>query len=302
MKKRILITGSNGLLGQKIVRNYSSDDRFEIVATARGECRIEGVEGFTYVTLDTSVIDDVHAVFRQVQPDVVIHAAAMTNVDACELNPEECDLLNIEATRNVVRACEEIGCYLVHVSTDFIFDGADGPYNEEATPNPLSHYGWSKLHAEELVQQATCSWSIARTVLVIGVVPGLSRSNIVLWAKGALSKGEKIRVVDDQWRTPTLAEDLADGCMLLAASGKTGVYNISGEDFYSVFEMVQVIADHWKLDKSLIEKVSSETLAQPAKRPPKTGFIIEKAKIELGYKPHAFLEAIELISQQAGGN
>jgi dTDP-4-dehydrorhamnose reductase len=120
----------------------------------------------------------------------------------------------------------------------------------------------------------------------------------VLWAKGALEKGEKIYVVDDQFRTPTLAEDLAQGCILIALKGATGVYNISGKDFMSIYDLVCHVADHWKLDKTLINRSSSEKLNQPAKRPPITGFKLDKARADLGYQPHSFKEALKLIDQQ----
>src|SRR5690606_9134372 len=126
------------------------------------------------------------------QPQVIVNTAAMTNVDACEQDPEGCRQLNIEAVATLVALCEEFGIHLIHLSTDFIFDGKDGPYTENAPPNPLSLYGQSKLDAEQLIQQSACKWTILRTILVYGVVADMSRSNIVLWAKGALEKGQPL--------------------------------------------------------------------------------------------------------------
>ena len=142
------------------------------------------------------------------------------------------------------------------------------------------------------------SWAIARTVLVYGVADKMSRSNIVLWAKDALEKGKAINVVNDQWRTPTLAEDLEDGCISIAKQKAKGFYNISGEDFMSIDELVKRVADFWNLEASIISTVSSDTLNQPAKRPPRTGFILKKAKSELGYKPHSFEEGLAVVDQQ----
>jgi dTDP-4-dehydrorhamnose reductase len=198
----------------------------------------------------------------------------------------------------VSEACQHLNIHLIHLSTDFIFDGKNGPYAEDDEPNPLSHYGRSKLKSELIVKQGTNPWSIVRTVLVLGVADDMSRSNIVLWAKSSLEKGKSINVVSDQYRTPTLAEDLAQGCMLIARKKATGVYNISGKDFMSVNEMVQHIAAHWHLDHSLIKEVSTENLNQAAKRPPITGFILEKAMSELGYNPHSFKETLAVIDQQ----
>ncbi len=126
----------------------------------------------------------------------------------------------------------------------------------------------------------------------------MSRSNIVLWAKQNLEQGKKINVVDDQFRSPTLAEDLADGCILLAQKKAQGIYNISGKDFLSILQLVHLVADYYGLDKSLINPSKSADIKQPAKRPPITGFIIDKAIKDLGYNPHSFTEGIKLMDEQ----
>ncbi|WP_417611608.1 SDR family oxidoreductase [Owenweeksia hongkongensis] len=295
---KILITGSNGLLGQKLVHKLSKDSEVELIATARGENRLSSKEGYEYHSLDITDEKAVAETIAKYKPDSLIHTAAMTNVDACEADKEGCDKLNVDATQYIVDACKANAVHLVHLSTDFIFDGEDGPYDEEAKPNPISYYGESKLKAEEIVLENGLDAAILRTVLVYGIAEDMSRSNIALWAKGALSKGQQINVVDDQFRSPTLAEDLADGCILAAKQKAKGIYNISGKDQLSVLEIVQQVADFWKLDKSLINPVSSTTLSQPAKRPPKTGFILDKAIRELGYKPHSFMEGLAVLDEQ----
>lgn len=295
---KILITGSNGLLGQKLVHKLSKDQDVNLVATSRGHNRLNSKENYTYFSLDITNPDEVEACMNKFQPNVIINTAAMTNVDACEHDKEGCDKLNVDAVRYLIKSCEDNNCHLVHLSTDFIFDGEDGPYKEEAAANPLSYYGHSKLKAENLIEASNISWSILRTVLVYGVAEEMSRSNIVLWAKGALEKKQAIKVVNDQFRTPTLAEDLADGCILTAKSKKEGVFNISGKDFMSVLDIVMAVAKFWNLDTSNLTEVSSSTLSQDAKRPPKTGFVLDKAIRELDYKPHSFEEGLALVSRQ----
>lgn len=297
---KILITGSNGLLGQKLVHKLSKDPEVELIATARGENRLSNKEGYTYQSLDITDKKAVAEAISKFKPDSLIHTAAMTNVDACEADKEGCDKLNVDAVKYIADACKANNVHLVHLSTDFIFDGEDGPYDEEAEPNPVSYYGESKLKAEEIVLKSGLDAAILRTVLVYGIAEDMSRSNIALWAKGALQKGQKINVVDDQFRSPTLAEDLADGCILAAKQKAKGIYNISGKDQLSVLEIVQQVADYWKLDKNLINPVSSKTLSQPAKRPPKTGFILDKAIRELGYNPHSFMEGLAVLDEQMG--
>jgi len=198
----------------------------------------------------------------------------------------------------LVHACEALNIKLIHLSTDFIFDGANGPYDETAIPNPLSYYGETKLAAEEVVKQATCPWVIIRTILVYGIVADLSRSNIVLWAKNALEKGQPLNVVNDQWRMPTLAEDLAEACLLAAEQQAQGIYHVSGKDMMSVVELVRRVADYWKLDASLITEVSSTSLNQSAARPVRTGFILDKAQKDLGYSPRSFEEGLAVFDQQ----
>jgi dTDP-4-dehydrorhamnose reductase len=188
--------------------------------------------------------------------------------------------------------------HLVHVSTDFIFDGSAGPLDETANPNPVNFYGESKLAAEKIIQSSSISWSILRTVLVYGITNDLSRSNIVLWVKKSLEEKKTISVVNDQWRTPTLAEDLAMGCYLAAEKKAQGIFNISGKDFMTPFDIAMKTASFFKLDSSLLKATDSTQFKQPARRPLKTGFVIDKAKKELNYKPHSFEQGLQIIKDQ----
>jgi dTDP-4-dehydrorhamnose reductase len=301
MMEKILITGSNGLLGQKLVYALKNQDDVQVFASSKGENRLIKKVGYTYQSLDITSAAEVESILNEIQPDIIINTAAMTNVDACESQRDDCWNLNVKAVENFVQAIEKTTNYFphfVHLSTDFIFDGTHGPLTEEDIPNPLSFYAESKLAAEELLKSSTISWSIARTVLVYGIADNMSRSNIVLWAKSALEQGKPINVVDDQFRTPTLAEDLADGCIRIARKRARGIFNISGNDFMSILELVQRVADFWKLNKSLINPSKSDDIKQPAKRPPRTGFIIEKAKRELNYLPHTFEEGLAIVNEQ----
>jgi dTDP-4-dehydrorhamnose reductase len=298
MKKTILITGSNGLLGQKLVDLLSKEDNIQLIATAKGENRLPNQEGYVYQSLDITDEQQVNEVFATYNPQIVIHTAAMTNVDTCESDLEGCERLNVKAVEYIVQACEKQGSFLCHLSTDFIFDGADGPYDEEAKPNPISIYGESKLKAEQIIQASSIRWAIARTVLVFGIVPDMSRTNIILWVKKSLEEGKQINVVTDQFRTPTLAEDLAIGCWLIAQKEAEGIFNISGEELLTPYEMAIQTAEFFHLPKELIKPADSSTFSQPAKRPPRTGFILDKAKRVLGYQPRSFNEGIALLAKQ----
>jgi dTDP-4-dehydrorhamnose reductase len=293
---KILVTGSNGLLGQKLTALIGQDKSIQLIATARGKSVIP-VDG-EYYSMDITEPSDVEAVISRVKPDVVIHAAAMTNVDHCETQREACWKANVTAVESIVASCEKHNAHLIHVSTDFIFDGSHGPLDENEKPAPVNYYGESKLAAEEVVRKSKLKWAILRTVLVYGITNDMSRSNIVLWVKNSLEQGKTIQVVNDQWRTPTLAEDLAMGCFLAAKKKATGVYNISGKDFLSPFDIAQKTAAYFKLDNSLIKATDSTQFKQPARRPLTTGFIIDKARKQLGYEPRSFDEGIAVLASQ----
>lgn len=298
MKKKILLTGSNGLLGQKLIELIREKDGYILVATSRGKNRFSDHSGYIYRSMDVSNRDEVYKLVNEIEPDIVIHTAAMTNVDQCETDRDNCWQLNVRAVEYVSEACRQVNAHLIHLSTDFIFDGKEGPYDEEANPSPISFYGDSKLAAERVIFKSNINWAILRTVLVYGIVSDMSRSNIVLWVKSSLEQGKNITVVDDQFRTPTLAEDLAMGCFLAAEKKATGIYNISGEDLLTPYKMALKVADYFGLDKSLISRGDSSNFKQTAQRPPRTGFIIDKAKKDLGYRPCSFDDGIAVLAKQ----
>ena len=295
---KILITGSNGLLGQKLLHKLRKDSSVQLIATSKGENRVSRKEGNTYFDLDITNNYAVAKLISREKPQVVINTAAMTNVDLCEDENKDCDALNVEAVRYLADACVKVDAHLIQISTDFIFDGENGPYKEEDKPNPLSYYGLSKLKSEEVLQAHSVKWTILRTIIVFGVGENLSKGNIVLWAKGALAKGDPLNIIDDQFRAPTLAEDLADICILAAKKKAFGIFNASGKDIMSIYEIVERIAKHYGNSIDNLNKISTATLKQKAVRPPRTGFILDKSINELGYNPHSFEECLDIIDQQ----
>jgi dTDP-4-dehydrorhamnose reductase len=294
---KILVTGANGLLGQKLVGLIAGKSGDTLVATGRGANRNPD-GGYHYREMNITDTNQVMSVISDERPDVVIHTAAMTNVDQCEEDQEGCWLMNVTAVEYLIQACQETGTFLLHLSTDFIFDGANGPYKEEDEAHPISYYGESKLAAEQRIMDSPIRWAIARTVLVYGIAHDMSRSNIILWVKKNLEERKQIFVVNDQWRTPTLAEDLAEGCYLIASKEAEGVFNISGKDLLTPYEMALKTADFFKLDKSYITETDGSRFSQVAKRPPRTGFVLDKAYEVLSYVPHSFDEGISVLADQ----
>ena len=297
-KIRVLVTGSNGLLGQKIVYQLIKRKDIDLIATAKGPNRLIEKKGYKYLDLDITNENQVNRALESFKPNSVINCAAMTNVDACEKNQEDCWDINVNAVKYIATASELVNAHLVHLSTDFIFDGKDGPYAEIDSPNPLHFYAKSKLESEKIVQKIMTKWSIARTIIIYGITDNMSRSNLVIWAKKEMENGNSINVINDQYRSPTLAEDLAKGCISIVDHSAYGIYHLSGPKTYSILELVNIVADFYKLDKSLINPISTASLNQPAKRPLITGFIIEKARKDLGYNPVNFLEGIAIMDQQ----
>lgn len=295
----ILITGSNGLVGRELIRAFDRLPQYTVIATSSSPDKIV-LPDVAFYQLDITDRKDVVELLSDLRPDVVIHSAAISAPDTCETDKELCNRVNIEGTQNVADACKAIGAKMLFISTDFVFDGEAGPYKEEDMPNPVSYYGWSKLEGEKITQTHT-HWSIVRTVLVYGDTVGLNRSNFVTWVKGALEKGEKIKVVNDQYRTPTYAPDLAYGIVKATEWLVTGkgneIWHISGpQPLISVYDMALQIAAYYKLDSSLVEPIASASLNQPAKRPPTTGFILTKAEKHLNYKPIEFTNGLEKLA------
>lgn len=293
----ILITGSNGLLGQKIVAQLKAKD-LPFIATSKGENRNPDCPDENYKSLDITDINQVNALLSSANISSVINTAAMTNVDACEENETECRKINVQGVQNLHDACTTFGLgHLVHVSTDFVFDGENGPYKEEDKRNPLSIYATSKRDSEDLLMNSEHdNWSILRTIIVFGQGNNLSRSNIVLWAREALKEGKELTIVNDQFRAPTWADDLAWACIKAAQQKAKGVFHISGPETFSIYELVTRIARFYNLDSKSVKPISSSTLNQKAKRPPKTGFIIDKAREILGYNPLTFEESLSKLT------
>lgn len=295
--KRVLITGANGLLGQTLINLLLQEQKaYEVYGISRGANRTERSD-FSYISMDITNHTKLSEVIVKIQPDVVVNTAAMTNVDLCETQKEACDVLNIDVVFNLAAICANLNAHLVHISTDFIFDGEKGYYKETDTPNPLSHYGRSKLESEKVLELSTAKCTILRTILVYGLVKNMARNNIVLWVKEMLEKGKEITIVNDQFRMPTYVEDLARACKIAMDKEVEGVFNVSSNTLLSIYEMVLQIAESFDLRKDLVKPISTATLNQAAKRPPKTGFDLSKTIEELGMQPKSFQEDLQRFKE-----
>lgn len=282
---RVLITGSNGLLGQKLV-HYCSENKIKFLATSLGQNRNSKCSENHYQSLDITNRKEVDAILTNFKPTHIINTAALTNVDKCEDDIETCHAINVQGVESLLNYAHNNKCHLQQISTDFIFDGKKGDYSESDEPNPLSEYGKSKLLAEEkILSSGHNDYSIVRTSVVYGEGENLSKSNIVLWAIGELKKGNPLNIVKDQYRAPTFAEDLSIGCMRILESNKTGIFNLTGPKVLSMFDFVVKIAEYLKVSKELVNPITTEKLQQKAPRPKNSGLDLTKSKKELKYSP-----------------
>lgn len=296
---RLLITGSNGFLAQKFCELLSENQqKYNVLGVSKSPNRNRYLLPSEFLQLDLSDFNSLEEVLGRFKPTHILHTAAMTSVEECEKNQDEALRINVMLTEFLAKYCKKYDLHLTFLSTDFVFNGKAGPYQESDAVDPVNYYGTTKVLAEQRVVDSGCSAAIIRTILVYGVIPDKKRSNLVLWAKNQLTTGNVIRVVHDQWRMPTWVDDLARACHAAIARDVEGIYHVSGEDMMSVEEAVRTIADTLQLNQNLISPISAEAIGQAHNRPRKTGFYLDKAKEDLDFTPTNFAESLLYICEQ----
>lgn len=297
---RILVSGANGLLGQAVVRRLSTSSNYTVLATARDD-HLRFDASCDYAAMDITTPDEVASVIEQFDPSVVVNCAAVSDIAECDQDRNRAWAVNARGPKTLAKYCRNARAKLVHLSSDFIFNGKRGPYDEDARPDPVNYYGRTKLAGENAVRTAGYpNWAIVRTVLLYGTGQNLTRTNIVRWMIDRLSAGKPVHAVDDQWRTPTFVPDLAEGIERLIDADKTGIFHMSGRELVTIYELAQTVADVFDFDLSLIHPVPTDYFEEDVERPPKTGFIILKAETELEYDPHSLDGGIRKMGDQLG--
>jgi dTDP-4-dehydrorhamnose reductase len=283
--KRILVTGANGLLGQHLAQIFSQVAKYELLFTSHQSTFFFNHQPLLdYTQLDITSKSDVKSLAVSFHPDIIINAAAMTNVDACESKRELAWKINVHGVENLVDVARIINAKIIHVSTDYVFDGLRGPYVEDDRPNPINYYGKTKLASENVLRTRDVHFAIARTIVLYGTGKNVKR-NFALWVIDSLSNGKQIQASTDQVSSPTNVHDLAYGILRIVEQEAEGVYHVSGAQHLSRNEFANKIAEVYELDPHLVIPVKSEELHQAARRPLRTGFITLKAETDLGYKP-----------------
>jgi dTDP-4-dehydrorhamnose reductase len=296
---KLLITGASGLYGSKLAQIALSKN-YEVYSSDIQELSVYG----NFVKLDISGKTQVDEAFKTIKPDVVVHAATLTDVDKCELNKELAWKVNVEGTKNIVEAAKITGSFLIYISTDYVFGGEKGRYKETDAPNPINYYGVTKLKAEEIVKTQK-KYFIARPSVMYGSTPSAGKINFALWIIENLRKGEHVKIVTDQWNTPTLNTNLAEMTLEVIERKLTGIYHLCGATRVSRFEFAEQIADVFSLDKGLIDKVLSSQFTLPAKRPMDSSLDTSKAQQTMQYKPLEMdmaLKQLKFELSQKGNN
>jgi dTDP-4-dehydrorhamnose reductase len=276
---KLLITGASGLYGSKLAQMALAKN-FEVYSSDIQDLSVYG----NFVKLDISEKAQVAEAFKTIKPDVVVHAATLTDVDKCELNKALAWKVNVEGTKNIVEAAKTTGSFLIYISTDYVFGGETGRYKETDAPNPINYYGITKLKAEEIVKTQK-EYFIARPSVIYGSTPAAGKVNFALWIIENLRKGEHVKIVTDQWNTPTLNTNLAEMTLEAIERKLTGIYHLCGATRVSRFKFAEQIADVFSLDKGLIDKILSSQFTLPAKRPMDSSLDTSKAKQTMQHKP-----------------
>lgn len=281
----VAVVGASGVLGAKLVEQALEQTDGAVYAYTHGvvpHIPAAASSRVTWQPLEFAESSTISDIFARGRPDIVFNSAAMTNVDTCEVRHDEALAANATGPQHLAESCVRQGIRLIQVSTDYVFPGDDaqpGPYLEDAPVGPVNYYGVTKLEGERAVERicgTRSPWLIARTALVYGHIPG-GRTNFVKWLSEELRAGRRVKVVTDQFNTPTLADDLASALLHLAQAGGEGIVHIAGPDLLSRYEWARIIASSYGLDEGLIDATSTAQLNQPARRPLRSGLRSHRA-------------------------
>lgn len=294
IKKRILITGANGMLGQRTIHFYKQSESLEVLGTSVEDNPV--FSGVDYVSCDLTVREKIKKVVSDFCPDLIINTAAFTNVDLSEKERETAWKINVKGVEYLAESARIIDAHIIHISSDYIFDGTSGPYSENDKPNPLGYYGRTKLASENALKISGTIHTILRTNVLYGIAD--SRPDFVRWVVNSVREGKQINIVTDQVNNPTFIDDLVQAINKVIEFKKQGIFNIGGREFLTRFEFCEIIADVFSLNKELIKPIITEQLNQLAKRPLKSGLLTLKSETELGYKPHTIGEALSLMQRE----
>jgi dTDP-4-dehydrorhamnose reductase len=283
---KYLVTGSAGLIGNQLVHDLEKSG--EIVYSCYNNMKpVYGIP----TKLNLLNLEDIHKIFKKFQPDVVIHSAALTDVEKCEVDPQLANLLNVKATEVIAKEVEKISSYLMYISTDYIFDGKSGLYKETDSTNPLNNYGKTKLLGEKFIENETSKWSIIRTSTPFGVHP--FKKTFPVWVYENLKINKKINILEDQFTSPTYVPNLSKMILEITSRSLEGFFHLSGSTKISRFEFAKMIATKLNLDLSLLNPVKIDNMAWKANRPIDSSLDVSKINAILKTKPYTIKQSLD---------
>lgn len=282
---RVVVTGASGLVGSRL-SGLLAQRGHHVTGCSRGPWRgpLKAIQRFEYRSCELSNHREVRELFAIAQPEVVLHCASMTDVDGCERDPLAAYASNAESAAQISSNARQLRAHVVCVSTDYVFDGAAGPYSEEAAPSPRGVYATTKHIAEQIVQTLAPSWTIARTAVVYGW-PQAARPNFGSWLVTALGQKQQVRLFEDQFVSPSLAANVAEMLVELAERKLTGIWNICGATVANRVEFGALLCEIFGFDKALLipSRLRDANLLAP--RPQHSGLKTNKAQQELAHQP-----------------
>lgn len=293
----VMIIGANGLLGQKVVEFFSRGTTNRLILAGRSRAPSVSIQDVVYTEIDICKRQEVRDAVATHKPDVIINTAAMTGVDACETDREVAWRINVTGVENIIEAARKNSTRVVHISTDYVFDGKEGPYSEEDRPEPINYYGRSKLASENQLRSSDIPFVIIRTMVLYGIAADV-KPNFALWLIRNLEERNEVKVVSDQTGNPTLVDDLAHAIISAVELKKTGLYHVAGRDILSRYDFALKLADVFGFDRGLVQPVTTAELSQPAARPLRSGLVTLKAEVQLGYRPSTVMEGLSILKGQ----
>ena len=283
---RILITGAFGQLGHSLQSILSKKSNYELICTGRKVKK--GQEG---ISLDIRNQVALKELINTTAPDILINLAAMTNVDACELNPKLAGEINVAGLEHI---CNSFKGKIIHLSTDYVFDGTSGPYKEDDPLNPISIYGKTKLASEHILLEKDIKNLVIRGNVLYDYSPHTSAS-FLNWVVSSLKGNQEIKVVEDQFNNPTWTRSMSDIIELSIENDLEGIIHWGDSVHISRFEFAKLIAKKFSLNESLIKPVLTSELNQPARRPLQSGLSTEKLVNMLDIIPPSIDDCLDEI-------
>ena len=283
---RILITGAFGQLGHALQSVLSRKSNYELICTGR---KIK--KGFEGIPLDIRNQVALKEIINTIAPDILINLASMTNVDACELNPKLAGEINVAGLQHI---CDSFSGKIIHLSTDYVFDGTSGPYKEDDPLNPLSIYGKTKLASEHILLDKDIKNLVIRGNVLYDFSPHTSAS-FLNWVVSSLKSNQEIKVVEDQFNNPTWTRSMSDIIELSIENDLEGIIHWGDSVHISRFEFAKLIAKKFSLNESLIKPVLTSELNQPARRPLQSGLSTEKLVNMLDIIPPSIDDCLDEI-------